>query len=196
MVLGSDSKDADDAALLRGLSEFLTSEKSLATPIRWVEDGSYLKFAATLDVKEVTEDRIRLIGRAHAAMPDRSVSLTLSWQGASGRPQPFDRFEWRPHDRHTNRPNVPKPHRHRIIETSHRHPLALNGRVSIGLAAAMAENLPAAEALESEPPDWASFTAAAAAAWRIYDLVHAPPPPWQYDLLPFADHRREGGRSK
>ena len=161
-----------------------------------MEDGSYLRFTATLDVGEVTEDRARLMGRAHASMPDRSVSLTLNWQGVSVRPQPFERFEWRPHDRHTNKPIVPKPHRHRIIETTHRHPLALNARVAGGLAAAMTENLPAAEALAPEPLDWAAFTAAAAAAWRIAALVHLPPPPWQYDLLPFADTARQGGRGR
>lgn len=196
MANGADNEDANDAALLRELSAFLAAEKSLTTPIRWVEDGTYLRFTATLDVGEVTDDRVRLLGRAHATMPDRSVSLILTWQGASGRPQPFERFEWRPHDRHINKPIVPKPHRHRVIETTHRHPLMLNARVSIGLAGAMAENLPAAEALDPEPPDWASFTAAAATAWRITGLVHAPPPPWQYDLLPFANNGRRGGRGR
>lgn len=196
MVIAPSSEDADNATLLRDLSEFLAVGKSLATPIRWVEDGNYLRFAATLDVNEVTDDRIRLLGRAHSAMPDRSVSLTLTWQGASGRPQPFERFEWRPHDRHTNKPIVPKPHRYRIIETSHRHPLALNARVSIGLAAAMGENLPAAEVLEPEPPDWESFTTSVATGWQVHDLIHAPPPPWQYDLLPFAENGRRGGRSR
>jgi len=47
-----------------------------------------------------------------------------------------------------------------------------------------------------EPLDWAAFTAAAAAAWRIAALVHLPPPPWQYDLLPFADTARRGGRGR
>jgi hypothetical protein len=181
---------------LRELEDFLVAEKSLTTPIRWVEDGAYLRFTATLDIAEVTEDRVRLLGRAHASMPDRSVSLVLTWQGTSGRPQPFERFEWRPHDRHINKPMVPKPHRHRVIETTHRHPLALNARVAIGLAAALVENLPAAEALDPDPPDWAAFTAAAAMAWRIPGLVHAPPPPWQYDLLPFADNGRRGGRGR
>ncbi len=196
MAPNPDTEDADNAALLRDLSAFLAIQKSLTMPIRWVEDASYLRFTSTLDVGEVTDDRVRLLGRAHAAMPDRSVSLVLTWQAASGRPQPFERCEWRPHDRHTNRPIVPKPHRYRIIETSHRHPLALNARVSTGLAAAMVENLPAAVALDPEPADWPAFAAAAAAAWLIPDLVHAPPPPWQYDLLPFADNTRRGGRGR
>lgn len=196
MASGADRDEAADAALLSDLSAFLAAEKAPSAPIQWVEDGSYLRFTATLDVGEVTEDRARLMGRAHASMPDRSVSLTLTWQGAAVRPQPFERFEWRPHDRHTNKPIVPKPHRYRIIETTHRHPLALNARVAGGLAAAMTENLPAAEALAPEPPDWAAFTAAAAAAWRIPALVHLPPPPWQYDLLPFADTARRGGRGR
>lgn len=194
MAVGADRDDAADAALLNDLSAFLAAEKAPSVPIQWVEDGTYLRFTATLDVGEVTEDRARLLGRAHASMPDRSVSLTLTWQGALVRPQPFERFEWRPHDRHVNKPIVPKPHRGRVIETSHRHALALNARTSIGLAAAMAENLPAAEALDPEPADWAAFTAAAAGAWRVAGLVHLPPPPWQYDLLPFAENGRRGGR--
>lgn len=192
----AESNEAADAALLSELSAFLNTEKAPSVPIRWVEDGSYLRFTATLDLGEVTEDRARLMGRAHASMPDRSVSLTLSWQGVSARPLPFERFEWRPHDRHVNKASVPKPHRHRIIETTHRHPLVLNARVVGGLAAAMAENLPAAEALTPEPSNWTVFTVAAATAWRIPALVHLPPPPWQYDLLPFADTARRGGRGR
>jgi hypothetical protein len=196
MASSADRDEAADAALLGDLSAFLAAEKAPSVSIQWVEDGGYLRFTATLDVGEVTEDRARLMGRAHASMPDRSVSLTFTWQGAAGRPQPFERFEWRPHDRHTNKPIVPKPHRHRSIETTHRHPLALNARVAGGLAAAMAENLPAAEALAPEPPDWTAFTATAAVAWRIPALVHLPAPPWQYDLLPLATSAERGGRGR
>jgi hypothetical protein len=152
MAGNGDRDDTSDAALLSELSSFLASEKTPSIPIQWVEDGSYFRFTATLDTGEITEDRGRLVGRAHASMADRSVSLMLTWHGATTRPQPFEHFEWRPHDRHTNKPSVPKPHRHQIIETSHRHPLALNSRVAGGLASAMAENLPAAEVLVPEPP--------------------------------------------
>jgi hypothetical protein len=196
MANSADRDEATDVALLSDLSAFLAAAKAPSVPIHWVEDGSYLRFTAPLDIGEVTEDRARLLGRAHAAMPDRSVSLTLTWHGTSVRPLPFERFEWRPHGRHTNKPIVPKPHRHQIIETTHRHPLALNARVAGGLAAAMEENLPAAEALVPDPPNWVAFTAVAAAAWRIPALVHLPPPPWQYDLLPFADTARRGGRGR
>lgn len=196
MAPGPGHGGADDAALLRELSDILAAEKALTMAVRWVEDGAWLRFAATLDIGEVTEDRLRLQGRAHAGMADRSVSLVLTWQGAVGRPLPFERLEWRPQDRHVNKPVVPKPHRGRVIETSHRHALALNARTTIGLAAAMAENLPAAEALDPEPADWEAFAAVAAGAWRIAGLVHLPPPPWQYDLLPFAENGRRGGRDR
>ncbi len=196
-MAGSGNWDnAADAALLSDLSAFLANEKAPSVPIQWVEDGSYFRFTSTLDVGEITEDRARLLGRAHASMPDRSVSLTLNWQGASVRPQPFERFEWRPHDRHTNKASVPAPHRYQIIDGTHRHPLALNVRVAGGLAAAMAENLPAAEGLAPDPANWAAFTSAAAAAWRIPALVHLRPPPWQYDLLPFAENGQRGGRGR
>lgn len=176
-------EDDADAALLAVLSDLLVREKSLSAPIQWVTEGRDLRFTATLEIDEATDDRVRLHGRASAGMPDRQVSLLLIWIAGPGPARPFERLEWRPLGLHVNRPSVPQPHRHRRIANSHRHALDLNARVDGGLLAAMAQNLPGAEALEPEPADWTAFVSTAAAVWRIADLVNAPSPPWQYDLL-------------
>lgn len=182
-----------DAALLAVLTDLLAKEKALSAPIQWVEEGRDLRFTATIEIDEVTDDRLLLRGRASVGMPDRQVSLLLVWFGGPGPARPFERLEWRPLGAHTNRPSVPKPHRHRVIHTSHRHALELNARVEGGLLTAMAENLPGAEALDPEPGDWTAFVTIAAAVWRIAELVHAPSPPWQYDLLfPSEDLGRRG----
>jgi hypothetical protein len=189
-------EDDTDAALLAVLSDLLAREKSLSAPIQWVTEGRDLRFTATLEINEATDDRVRLHGRASAGMPDRQVSLLLIWIAGPGPARPFERLEWRPLGAHTNRPSVPPPHRHRVITTSHRHALDLNARVDGGLLAAMAQNLPGAEALEPEPSDWTAFVAIAATVWRVVDLVHAPSPPWQYDLLFPSEGAGKRGRDR
>jgi hypothetical protein len=186
----------DHAALLGALSGLLAQEKSLSAPIQWVDEGRHLRFSAALEIAEVTEDRLRLHGRAIASMPDRQVSLSLVWLGGPGRGLPFERLEWRPLDEHTNGPMVPRPHRFRRIVTSHRHALDLNVRVAPGLFAAMDQNLPAAEEIDPDPPDWAGFVTFAANVWRIADLADATPPPWQYDLLPLTGGSGRRGRKR
>jgi hypothetical protein len=186
-------REESDRALFQEISDFLAETKSLTLPIKWVTDGTRLIFSATLDIAEVTDERVTMRGNAVTHMPDRNVALVLTWQGPYGRPQAFERFDWKPLHLHANNANVPKPHRHRRFLASHHHPLSLNSRVSNGLSRAMGDNLPAALPMEPDPSDWAAFTAALSAAWRIPNLIHAPPPPWQYDLLAGLNNGRKGG---
>lgn len=177
------SRAADDAALFETLTNFMAAEKTLTAAIAWVLDGADLRFAATLDIEGVTAEGITLFGRATGTLPDRKVTIGLRWQDEAGRGGNFDRLEWKPIKAHTNRPNAPAHLRLRVIEGSHRHPLALNGALAIGLMRAIRENLPVAEPLDVEPPDWPALLAVGSLCWRIKGLVHVPPPPWQYGLL-------------
>lgn len=184
----------DSATLLATLTALLTTEKTLATPISWVNDDADLRFTVALDVDGVTEPRLTLFGRATATLPDRKVTLGLRWQHETGHGGNFDRLEWRPVKAHINRANAPPDLRLLVIEGSHHHPLALNAALDIGLIQAMQENLPVAEPLTPQPSDWPSLLRVAGTLWRISGLIHTLFPPWQYGLLPLTTNPPQGGR--
>ena len=71
--------DNANATLLVALTDLLGKAKVLSAPIQWVEEGRDLRFTTTLEIDEVTDDRLLLRGRASAGMPDRQVSLLLVW---------------------------------------------------------------------------------------------------------------------
>lgn len=179
----------DDAALFVALGALLRAEKTLSSPIAWVEDGpGNLRFNRTLDIDGVTEASFILFGRAVAVLPDRHVVLGLRWVDATGRGGHFDRFDWNPMDAHNNKGLGPPEFRHVVVEGTHHHRLADNAALTMGLAQAMRENLPVAVPVEPEP-GWQDFLAAATQSWHIHDLVNTPVPPWQYDLLTFPGAR-------
>jgi hypothetical protein len=107
--------------------------------------------------------------------------LALNWLDPSGgRGGNFERVEWRPTTGHLNKA---RPLSVEFIEGSHLHPLALNATLHMGLLAAIRSNLPAAERLPNEPPDWAGLVQDAALRWHIVGLVAAEAPLWQTPLL-------------
>ena len=183
----------EDAALLAALTSFLAADKTLATTIAWVEDDGDFRFACSLDIVGLTAEGFTLFGRASAALPDRKVTLGLRWQDPSGRGGNFDRLEWRPLKTHVNRANAPPDLRLRVIEGTHHHPLARNAALDSGLMRAIADNLPVAEPLDPDPPDWPALLRHAAALWRIEGLMTVPLPPWQYGLLPLIGGRQPQG---
>ena len=71
------ARTADDVALLEALTRFITADKTLTVPIAWVQDGADLRFAATLDIGDVTAEGITLFGRATGKLPDRKVTIGL-----------------------------------------------------------------------------------------------------------------------
>lgn len=174
--------EADDAAIAAMLSAFVAAEKAPSGPIGWEPDGRNLRFAVALEIDGVTEAGMLLFGRASLALPDRNVTLGLSWDDPAGRGGNFDRFDWRPIEAHTNRGLGPPQHRFMLIEGTHHHPLAENAALAVGLLRAVRENLPVALPVEPDPPDWPAFLALAGQRWSLHDLVHAPLPPWQYGL--------------
>ena len=182
-----------DAALLAALSGFLAADKTLSSPVAWVEDNGDLRFACPLDIDGITAEGFTLFGRASAGLPDRKVTLGLRWQNPAGRGGNFDRLEWRPLKAHVNRANAPADLRLRVIEGSHHHPLARNAALDIGLIRAIQENLPVAEPLDPDPPDWPGLLRDAARRWRIASVITLPPPPWQYGLLPLISGRQPQG---
>jgi hypothetical protein len=71
-------REESDRALFQEISDFLAETKSLTLPIKWVTDGSHLFFSATLDIAEITDERVTMRGNAVAHMPDRNVALVLA----------------------------------------------------------------------------------------------------------------------
>jgi hypothetical protein len=190
----STSTPDDDAALFAALGALLAAEKTLSSPIAWVEDEpGNLRFNRALDIDGVTEASFILFGRAVASLPDRHVVLGLRWADAMGRGGHFDRLDWKPMDAHNNKGLGPPEFRHVVVEGTHHHRLADNAALAMGLAQAMRENLPVAVPVEPEP-DWPDFLAEAARRWRIHDLVNTPVPPWQYDLLTLPSGNRGDGQ--
>jgi hypothetical protein len=185
-----------DRALLARLTAFLAAEKVLTAPIAWTDTNGDLRFTASLDIDGVTEEGLLLFGRAIAALPDREVILGLRWTRGPARFDHFDRFNWRPMDAHNNKGLGPADLRFRLFDGTHRHPLALNAALDMGLSQAMADNLPVAVPVLPEPAGWEAFLAIAAEQWRIHDLVHTPHPPWQYGLLPLTGGEGRGGRKR
>lgn len=185
-----------DAALLARLTGFLAADKVLSAPIRWTDNDGDLRFTATLDIDGVTEEGLLLFGRASSALPDCAVTLGLRWTKAPGRSDHFDRFNWRPIDAHNNKGLGPTELRFRPFEGTHRHKLALNAALDMGLSQAMADNLPVAVPILPEPAGWEAFLAIAAAQWRIHDFMTTPYPPWQYGLLPLTGGEGRDGRRR
>ena len=181
-----------DVRLFTYLNSLLIADKTLDTPVSWVEDdqGNF-RFNRTLDVDGVTEQGFTLFGRAVAILPGQNVTLGLRWSEGLGRGGNFERLDWKPKDAHNNRGLGPLNLRHVLIEGTHHHRLTDNAELAIGLTRAMAENLPVAVPLEPEPA-WPDFLLAAALRWKIRTLVHMPEPPWQDDLLTVSIRGREG----
>lgn len=190
---GAANTPEQDEALVAALSAFLRADKTITTPIRWLEDESgKMHFSRTLDIEGVTEASLILFGRAEAKLPDCHVTLGLRWEDPSGRRGHFERLDWRPKDEHTNLGIGPSELHFLLIEGTHHHRLAHNATHPLGLGLAMHLNLPIAIPVEPEP-GWQNFLAVAAQWWRIHDLVRTPPPPWEYDLLTFP---RAGGNNQ
>jgi hypothetical protein len=189
---GGDSGTVSDAdvSLFTYLNSLLIADKTVDTPVSWVEDdqGNF-RFSRPLDVEGVTEQGFTLFGRAVAILPGQNVTLGLRWSDGLGRDGNFDRLDWKPKDAHNNRGLGPPNLRHVLIEGSHHHSLSENA--GIGLTRALAENLPVAVPLEPEPA-WPDFLSLVALRWKIPTLVHMPEPPWQNDLLTFSNRGRVG----
>lgn len=173
-----------DAALLARLSTFLAAEKTLSLPIAWVGHGENgFRFTRTLDLAGVTAQGLTLFGSAVVSLPNREVTLGLRWQDGAGRGGNFERFDWRPIRPHVNRAAGPTHLRLLLIDGSHRHSLAHNSRLEMGLIAAMRLNLPVAEAMHPDPLGWRALMEVAEASWRIQGLGDTPEPPWEADLF-------------
>jgi hypothetical protein len=186
----------EDATLLAALTTFLAAKKALSAPVHWTDTEGDLRFTATLEIGGLTEEALLLFGRATASMPDAAVTLGLRWTGAPGRYSHFDRLDWRPIHVHNNKGMGPIDLKFRLIEGTHHHRLSQNAALEMGLLKAMAENLPIAEPVLSEPVSWEAFLAIAAQRWRIHDLVTAPYPPWQYGLLPLTGGEARRGKDR
>lgn len=174
--------DTNDAAVEAALAAFLAAEKAPSAPIAWEQDDRNLRFAVALKIDGVTEAGMVLFGRASLALPERNVTLGLSWDDPEGRGGNFDRLDWRPLGAHTNKGLGPPENRFTLIEGTHHHPLADNAALEMGLLRAIRENLPVALPVAPEPADWPAFLALAAQRWNFHDVVPVPLPPWQYDL--------------
>ena len=176
-----------DAALAATLAAFIAAGKVPSGQITWEQGGRNLRFTVALEIDGVTEAGMALFGRTSLALPDRNVTLGLSWDDPGMPGGNFDRLDWRPLRAHNNRGPGPDAHRFRLIEGTNHHRLAENGALAMGLLRAIRENLPVALPVEPEPPDWPAFLAVAAQRWNLHGLVHTPLPPWQYDLLPIGE---------
>ena len=173
---------ADDTALFAALDALVTAEKTLSTPIAWVrDDQGDFRFTRPLDIDGITQEGLFLFGRAVSILPDRDVTLGLRWADARARGGPFDRLDWKPIHIHNNKGLGPPALRHVLIEGTHRHPLADNAALAMGLTEAIRQNLPVAAPVEPEP-GWRAFLAEAARCWNMPGLHDTPGPPWQYDL--------------
>jgi hypothetical protein len=175
---------------------FLAADKTMAVPVTWAEADGNLQFTVPLDIEAVTEEGLWLFGRANAALPEREVTLGLRWVGVPSRFEVFDRFDRRPIGGHNNKGLGPRELRFRPFDGTHRHPLDVNAALAIGLLRAMAENLPVAVPVEPDPAIWRAFLATVADQYRIHDLVTAPPPPWQYELLALSAGDGRQGRKR
>lgn len=171
-----------DTSLVARLTTFIEAEKTLSGPVDWVPDHSNLRFAIALDIDGITEAGMLLHGRARFFPPERDITLGLSWKDPSGQGGNFERLDWRPIHAHNNKGLGPTEHRFILIEGIHRHCLAANAALAMGMRRAMAERLPVAMPVEPDPPDWSSLLALAAHFWNLQGIVHISPPPWQYDL--------------
>lgn len=188
--------DANDTAIAAALAAFLAAEKAPSGPIQWEPDGRNLRFAVALEIEGVTEAGLLLFGRASLGLPERNVTLGLSWTDPQGRGGNFDRLDWRPLGAHMNKGLGPEAHRFALIEGTHHHPLTENAALPIGVLRAIGENLPVALPVVPEPADWPAFLALAAQRWRFHDVVPVPLPPWQYDLPLAVTDGAAAGRTK
>jgi hypothetical protein len=186
----------EESDLLSALKTFLAADKTLSAAVQWTDTEGDLRFAATLEIRGITQEALQLFGRAAASKPDAAVTLGLRWTEAPGRYSHFDRLDWRPVHDHNNKGIGPVALRFRLIGGTHHHRLAHNGALEMGLLRAMAENLPIAEPVLPEPASWEAFLNIGAQRWRIRDLVNIPYPPWQYGLLPLTGGEARGGKHR
>jgi hypothetical protein len=186
----------DDLDLGFKLTGLLLAPKVLTQPLAWATQGDALRASVTLEINGATAQGLTLFARAFAAFPDRRVSLGLAWHDIEDRGGAFTRLDWRPVEGHNNKGLGPAHLRFQNQEFSQHHPLALNAAIPIGLGRAIGHNLPIAEPLEPDPPDWTKLCEAAENLWKLQGLVGCDAPPWQYDLLTKAGptRRRKGKR--
>ncbi len=170
----SHRRDAEetDASLVARLTTFIEAEKTPSGPVDWVPDHSNFRFAIALDIKGITVAGMLLHGRASLFPPERDITLGLSWNDPSGQGGNFERLDWRPIHAHNNKGLGPSEHRFILIESTHRHCLAANAALAMGMRRAMAERLPVALPVEPDPPDWSSLLARAAHFWNLQGIVH------------------------
>lgn len=162
------------------LQDFVTAAKTLAVPVAWTTEGRNFRFQVPLDIDGITEPGLTLIGRASTAVPDRHVSLNLSYRTPEGAGGTFERLDWRPIDAHNNKGNARADLAWRQISGTHHHQWALNQHLRMEEAL---DDLPVAEPVQPEPTTWGELLRVAARVWQIDSLQHLPLPPWEPSLL-------------
>lgn len=156
------SADANDDAVAAALANFLAAEKAPSGPIAWEQDHRNLRFAVAVEIDGVTEAGMVLFDRASLALPERNVTLGLSWNDPAGHGGNFGRLDWRPLGDHTNKGLGPPAHRFTLIKGVHHHTFGEDAAPPTGVRRTIREDLPmalpAARSRQIGPPSSLSPT--------------------------------------
>jgi len=168
------------------LPDIFAATKSLVPTGTWAArdlhpgKSDWITFTASLEINEITIAGLKLKATAISRLPDRAVRFQLEYHHRRRAGPALARIEWRPLKGHNNKAIGPPEHRHRQLNSCHRHPFDLNWAHSPGQV--RRGNLLIAVPIADSPKSFGALLEFVGEEFRINGIERVPQPPWAPEL--------------